>query len=310
MSKEVAVKKPSALMATMAERFQVPEAEMLATLKQTAFRQKDGDVSDAQMTALLIVANQYGLNPWTKEIYAFPDKNNGIVPVVGVDGWSRIINENPNLDGIEFRQSETIAEPQGGKPCPEWIECVIHRKDRSKPIVVREYLDEVYRPPFTGRKDGREYSVNGPWQSHTKRFLRHKALIQCSRLAFGFVGIYDEDEADRIVEKDITPPKPAVVMPQAKTEPKPEREPQVVEGEFIPAKPEAVDTQTGEIKQESVGVLASANQLKVLRGRLQVANLTEQDLCDEFFLENLEQLTANTVAPASAWIKKNAKVQA
>ena len=53
--------------------------ELVSTLKQTAFK---GQVTDAQMTALLIVANQYGLNPWTKEIYAFPDKNNGIVPVV------------------------------------------------------------------------------------------------------------------------------------------------------------------------------------------------------------------------------------
>ena len=37
--------------------------------------------------------------------------------------------------------------------------------------------------------------------------LRHKAMIQCARLAFGFVGIYDEDEAQRIVnpERDITP---------------------------------------------------------------------------------------------------------
>jgi phage recombination protein Bet len=63
--------------------------ELVTVLKATAFK---GQVSDAQMAALLIVAQQYGLNPWTKEIYAFPDKNNGIVPVVGVDGWSRIIN--------------------------------------------------------------------------------------------------------------------------------------------------------------------------------------------------------------------------
>lgn len=28
--------------------------------------------------------------------------------------------------------------------------------------------------------------------------LRHKALIQCARVAFGFSGIYDEDEARRI----------------------------------------------------------------------------------------------------------------
>ena len=54
-------------------------AGLVETLKATAFK---GQVSDAQMTALMVVANQYGLNPWTKEIYAFPDKNNGIVPFV------------------------------------------------------------------------------------------------------------------------------------------------------------------------------------------------------------------------------------
>src|SRR3546814_14896203 len=73
------------------------------TLKATAFK---GQVSDAQMTALLIVANQYALNPWTKEIYAFPDKNNGIVPVVGVDGWARIINSHQQFDGMTYRQED------------------------------------------------------------------------------------------------------------------------------------------------------------------------------------------------------------
>ena len=35
--------------------------------------------------------------------------------------------------------------------------------------------------------------------------LRHKAMIQAARLAFGFTGIYDQDEAERIVEIDVTP---------------------------------------------------------------------------------------------------------
>ena len=35
--------------------------------------------------------------------------------------------------------------------------------------------------------------------------LRHKAMIQAARLAFGYTGIFDEDEAQRIVEKDVTP---------------------------------------------------------------------------------------------------------
>lgn len=175
--------------------------EIVIVLKATAFK---GDVTDAQLSALLIVASQYRLNPWTKEIYAFPDKSNGIVPVVGVDGWARIINENPQLDGIEFRSSETMVRPNGAKSdAPEWMEVSIYRKDRSRPTTVREYLDEVYRDPFKGKYG----DVVGPWQSHPKRFLRHKALIQGARLAFGFGGIFDQDEAERIVEAKTGEPK-------------------------------------------------------------------------------------------------------
>src|ERR1035437_6843554 len=109
-----------------------PDEELYHVLKAPAFKTKE-EVTDAQLSALLIVANQYGLNPWTKEIYAYPDKNNGIVPVVGVDGWSRIINTNPMLDGIGFAYSdETVTHK--GKTCHVWVECIIHRKDRKYPI--------------------------------------------------------------------------------------------------------------------------------------------------------------------------------
>lgn len=148
----------------------VDPQELITTLRQTAFK---GDASDAQFIALLIVANQYGLNPWTKEIYAFPDKQNGIVPVVGVDGWSRIINENQQFDGMDFEQDN------------ESCTCRIYRKDRNHPICVTEWMDECRREPFKTR-EGRE--ITGPWQSHPKRMLRHKAMIQCARLAFGFAG--------------------------------------------------------------------------------------------------------------------------
>ncbi|KMJ53772.1 hypothetical protein ACG97_05850 [Vogesella sp. EB] len=176
------------LTSQLSQRFKLDGGEeLLTTLKQTAFK---GQVTDAQMTALLIVANQFGLNPWTKEIYAFPDKNGGIVPVVGVDGWARIINEHPQFDGMDF-------EMDGEQSCT----CVIYRKDRTRPIRITEYMAEC-------KKTG-----GGPWQSHPRRMLRHKAMIQCARMAFGFGGISDEDDAERIREKDITPQ--AEVVPKA-----------------------------------------------------------------------------------------------
>lgn len=201
-----------------AAKFGIESEKLLATLKATAFKQRDNDepISNEQMAALLIVADQYGLNPFTKEIFAFSDKRAGIIPVVSVDGWARIINENPAFDGVEFRQAEAMTEPVGGRPCPDWIECVIYRKDRSHPIVVREYLDECYRKPFGGTsKTGKEYTVDGPWQTHTKRFLRHKSLIQCARIAFGFAGIYDEDEAHRIIEGAATRVPEAPAIPES-----------------------------------------------------------------------------------------------
>lgn len=185
----------SSLVAKFADKYSIESDKLMDILKATAFKQRDGaQVSNEQMAALLVVADQYGLNPFTKEIFAFPDKQNGIVPVVGVDGWSRIINENPQLDGIEFNYSEDLVEHKNHE-CHDWIECVIHRKDRTRPTVIREYFDEVVR----------ELNFKTPWDTHPNRMHRHKALIQCARIAFGFGGIYDEDEAERIIERDITP---------------------------------------------------------------------------------------------------------
>jgi phage recombination protein Bet len=169
----VASNMTTTLASKLAQRFGLDaNPEVLDILKNTAFK---GQVSDAQMSALLVVATQYSLNPFTKEIYAFPDKNNGIVPVVGVDGWARIINEHPQFDGMDFEQND------------EQCTCTIYRKDRSRPVAVTEYMAECKRG-------------TGPWQSHPKRMLRHKAMIQCARMAFGYTGIYDQDEAERIVD--------------------------------------------------------------------------------------------------------------
>lgn len=192
------------LVTRIASRFGVDGGKFYETLKATAFRQQDGGApSNEQMMTLLIVADQYKLNPFTGELYAFPDRRNGIVPVVGVNGWCRIINEHPHCDGVEFVYAEKMVRmPHARVDCPEWIECVIHRKDRSHPVRVKEFLDEVYRAPFQGKGRDGAYRVDGPWQTHTKRQLRHKALIQCSRVSFGFSGIYDQDEIERIRETE------------------------------------------------------------------------------------------------------------
>lgn len=215
---------PPSLLAKIAAKYSVEPNKMLTTLKATAFK---GDVSNEQLMALLIVADQYGLNPWTKEIYAFPDRQNGIVPVIGVDGWSRIINSHDQFDGMSFKQDEASCT------------CTIYRKDRQHPVEVTEWMSECKRDV-------------GPWKSHPKRMLRHKAMIQCARLAFGFVGVYDQDEAERIVERDITPQDDPLPM-TSRTE--------AVKAKLkVGKKAETVDQATGEIIDQQDEALKNVEQ--------------------------------------------------
>jgi phage recombination protein Bet len=204
MSTELAPRKDTRpLLARTAERFGVDADKMATTMKSTCFRQRgrDGEggkeVSNEQLMALLIVSEQFGLNPFTKEIFAFPD-GGGIVPMISVDGWIRIINEHPQFDGVEFQEGPTLdGGPYGG--LPEWIDCAIFRKDRTRPLVIREYMVECFneRSPV--------------WKKSPRRFLRHRALIQCGRVAFGFSGGCGvADDADLY---DVTP---VAALPEAK----------------------------------------------------------------------------------------------
>lgn len=189
----------TSLLTKFGKKYSVDPGKIYDTLLKTAFKEAK---TQEQVIALLVVADQYGLNPFTREIFAFPDQSGGVVPVVGIDGWNRIAQQHEQFDGIEFNYSEDMTTPTGGKECPEWIEVVVYRKDRKHPVIVREYLDETFRP-------------TGPWKTHTKRMLRHKALIQGYRIGFGFHGIYDPDEAEAFIDIEGSPVVPGSLAPPA-----------------------------------------------------------------------------------------------
>jgi len=181
--KQVATQEKKSLVKTIAHKYGVEEKQMLTTLKATCFSQGNNkpEVSNEQMMALLIVADQYDLNPFTREIYAFP-QNGGIVPIVGIDGWMNIINSHPQFDGMTFE--DTFGDDGKLVSCT----CTMYRKDRTHPTVLTEYLSEC--------------KMNTkPWGDKPVRMLRHKTAIQSGRYTFGFSGIFDEDDAAAI--KDI-----------------------------------------------------------------------------------------------------------
>ncbi len=158
----------------MAERFGMESANFERVLRATVVPANCGP---EQFAAFLLVAKQYNLNPITKEIYAFPSKGGGIQPIVGVDGWMRIINDHEDMDGMEFED-----RLEDGKLVS--ITAKIFRKSRQHPTAITEYMSECLRD-------------TDPWKKWPARMLRHKAAIQAARYAFGFSGIMEPDEYER-----------------------------------------------------------------------------------------------------------------
>ena len=115
--------------------------------------------------ALLRVAKQYELDPLQEEVL-LTQYDDHWQASISVDGWIKLINQNPAFAGMSFTES-----PETDQGLPLWMECTIYRSDRVIPITVREYLTEVK-------------TDSDIWKKMPRRMLRHRALQQCARLAF------------------------------------------------------------------------------------------------------------------------------
>lgn len=235
------VEKPKFALNQLAARLAVKAEVLEETLKKTAFKECK---TNEEFVAAVIVANTYGLNPLLKEMYVFPAKGGGIMPIVSIDGWISLVQRQPNYNGHEFEN--TPDETQPGKIGA--ITCKIHIKGRDFPAVHTEYMRECY----SGNKE--------PWKQWPIRMLTHKAFIQCARYAFGFSGIYEEDERDRYVDvasKEADKPMVSLKSPQAvQPAPAPSTESQAYKEQASEVK----DAQFTETAEPQTGLFGDINR--------------------------------------------------
>lgn len=144
--------------------------ELANILKQTIMPK----ASDAELGAFSLVCSTYRLNPLTREVYAFPTKSGGIMPMIGIDGWLKIAHQHPDYAGMAWTEGIDDGD--------RWCECTVWLKSTPEhPVTVREYLSECKQ--------------NTPvWAQRPKRMLRHRATIQAIRYALGISGVSDADD--------------------------------------------------------------------------------------------------------------------
>lgn len=233
----------------LAAKYNIDPNKLVDVLRGTVIKPNKQGVhaTNEEVAAFCIVAQQYGLNPFTREIHAFTSGDKGVVPIVGIDGWTKIVNSRGDFDGCDFE------EVAGENKKPESVTCRMYVKGRSHPVCATEWYNECYRN-------------TGPWNQMPRRMLRHKAYMQAARYAFGLSGIFDEDEARDIVLTG-EPIRETVPMPKAIDEsevvdeqPTEPTNADAVPTNHAPAAPPDPDILADDIRQE----IAAAGTVKKL----------------------------------------------
>ena len=197
------------IISAMADRYGMDPKPFELMMRSVAMPK---EASNEEFMACLMVAHEHGLNPITKEIYFMRTKAGQIQPIVSVDGWVKKGNEHPQFDGYEF---EDTLDDKGKVTA---ITIKVFRKDRTRPTIVTEYMDECK-------------GTSAPWIKTPTRMLRHRTLTQGYRYAFGFAGIMDHDEFEQWQEgrrepRDITPAVSRVSGVSPVSPPSPPRAPE------------------------------------------------------------------------------------
>jgi len=133
------------------------------------------EATDQEVIAFLLVCREKQLNPLLKEAYGFLSRGRLCIGV-GIDGWLKIANRHPEMDGI------SVVDIHDADGVFVACEATVWRKDRRQPFLCTEYLDECKQDTDT-------------WRQKPRRSLRHKATIQALRYAFAITGIQDIEEA-------------------------------------------------------------------------------------------------------------------
>lgn len=175
-------KQQSRLTERLASQYGIDPKLLYETLAKSVFGSKDDVPTKEEMMTLLVICEKTGLNPFAKQITAFRH-HGAIVPIITIDGWISIIHNQKNFDGLSITYSDKTVNVQGTE-LPEWCECSIRLKGIDRPISIPEYAEECFNPQSFA------------WHKYPRRMLRHKAIIQCARIAFSISGVGDPDDED------------------------------------------------------------------------------------------------------------------
>jgi phage recombination protein Bet len=144
--------------------------------------------SDNEFKLLVHMANEYGLNPLKREIWAVKYSYSPAQIFVSRDGFLSIAHKSGQFNGMETKFETTTTKDSNGKELNELTAtCTVYRKDMEKPISVTVFLSEYD-------------SKQSVWKTKPRTMLQKVAESQALRRAFNVDGVYSPEEFDQANE--------------------------------------------------------------------------------------------------------------
>ncbi len=209
---QLAVQQPAPLASSQLASFLGIEKDMmLLTLKAQCFKgMRPEQVTDAQLAAFVSTANALQVNPILPGfLYAYPERNGGITPILGPDGVLKKLDEL--ISGGKLEGYECVVYPEDVALKPTHATATIYRQGSTKPA--------VYTAIFTEWVVGQSPT----WSAKPRHMLWIRALKQCARQVIHGLPM-DADEYKLSQMLNVTESDEAT-SPATVVEPKQERAP-------------------------------------------------------------------------------------
>ncbi len=142
---------------------------MIDTLKAQCFKgKKPEEVTDEQLASFVSVCNVLQLNPLLPGmVYAYPERNGSITPIVGPDGTMKKLDEFISAGKLMGYDCEVF--PVDATLAPTHAVATIYRAGDQKPAKYTAYFKEW------------NVSQNPNWSARPRHMIFIRALKQCAR---------------------------------------------------------------------------------------------------------------------------------
>jgi len=223
MSEQLAIAGPKAS-DQLATFLGIEKGMMLETLKVQCFKGKRPDeVSDAQLAAFVSTANVLQVNPLIPGmLYAYPERNGGITPILGPDGVFKKLDEfiaSGKLTGYECEVK------MGADGKPDSATAIIHRTKDQTPAKYTAYYSEW------------AVTSNPNWQARPRHMIWVRAIKQAARQVIHGLPM-DADEYEIAQMQNVTPEAEA---PKVERPEPPARKPRTPKGANAVQEAQVVD---------------------------------------------------------------------